>query len=133
MANDTAPQPQRAAWWARLATGEIRRIWVVKTGDFYHCAVEILTPEQEAARLRLAQLEFAATSHESPDAAQRAADTQALASIRGLVRRTANPREAFLFLGADDAALGALIEADPGLSSIPGDAWASRPVERIPE
>lgn len=126
---DSNPEsPPRSAWWARLATGEIRRIWVVKTGDFYHCALEVLTPEQEAARTRLSQL----GSVPAGDDEQRAADTRALAQIKGLVLRTANPREAFLFLGADDAALGALVEADPGLASIPGDAWTVRSSESLP-
>ena len=127
MSDSNAPVPQRTAWWARLATGELRRIWVIKTGDFYHCAVETLTPEQEAARALLAQLEYASAFEASPELVASAA--QVLAGIQGLVLRTANPRDAFVFLGADDAALGALIEADPGLSSIPAEAWAVRPVE----
>jgi hypothetical protein len=101
---------------------------VVKTGDFYHCAVEVLTPEQEAAKALLAQLEYTAALDGLAD--QLAAAAQILAAVRGLALRISNPRDAFLFLGADDAALGALVEADPGLSSIPEDAWAVRPAEQ---
>lgn len=123
MSEMSAPSPNGAAWWARLPSGELRRIWVTKAGEFFHCAVEILTPEQEEARIRLAQLGQGPPPAEGPDRHQIALDAQLLASIRGLVARTADPREAFIFLGGDDAALGALIEADAGLASIPLEVW----------
>lgn len=130
MKDNVVPAARGTAWWARLPSGDLRRIWVTKAGDFYHCAVEILTPEQEQARIRLARLGRRMGTLDGPVGERPENDAQLLAGIKGLVAKTADPREAFAFLGADDAALGALIEADAGLASIPKDAW-SRPA--VPE
>lgn len=94
------------AWCARMPNGGSRRVWVRKAGDHYYCARETCTAAQDAARMRI----FAA---EEAGAAVDAADVRAWRDAEFDVLRTQSDVEAWQFLGADDVARSALLEADP--------------------
>lgn len=104
--------PRGASWWARLPGGGVRRVWATRAGGHYFCALEECTPAQESARGRL----FAGPAADE-DEARRRADIECWSQARFDQLRTADPRAAFEFLGADEAARGALLAADPALAA----------------
>src|SRR5690349_10269643 len=52
--------PLVAGWWARLPDGGMRRIWATLADGIYRCRVEVCSPAQEEARMRLFQAVSAA-------------------------------------------------------------------------
>ena len=105
----------RAAWWTRLPNGNVRRVWVTRHCKAYHCQVKVMTPEQDAALQRLCGLEYALNTEGRHDEAELVEDARQLAQITISTLETTSARKALAFLGGDNAALQALIEADPAL------------------
>ena len=99
-----------AGWWSRLADGSIRRVLAHRAADVYVCVREICSPEEEAVRGRLA-------TPAAMTADELARDRALVAHIRCDFLRTPDPLEAFAFLGADDSARSALLEANPALTA----------------
>ena len=116
MTKSNGMQRREESWWVVLPDGRTRRIWVRKASDQFHCAREICTVEQEAARTRLAAAEAA---HEPLDPR----DVNAWRNAIFDVSRTPDVSEAWTFLGADAVAGAALRAADPLLD----DAFAATP------
>ena len=115
MAGSKDPRPDlEAAWWARLPAGGVRRVWVEKRGETNRCESKLNTAEQEAALQRLCGLEYVATA-DSSGAGALVADAQLLSGLEARSLETRDPNEAWTFLGADDAARNAMLDADPGL------------------
>lgn len=104
-----------SGWWTRLPDGSIRRVWVARKAQAYHCQVKTTTPEQEAALQRLAALDYGLDKRGRHDEDSLIGDARLLAEVAVATLRTTSARKALAFLGGDNAALLALIEADPSL------------------
>jgi hypothetical protein len=111
--------PEPASWWVTLPDGGVRRIWVRKEAEVFHCRIEICNALQEAARRRLFDAVFALQAEGTPPPAAAARDALTWATAVRRSLSTANVSEAYTFLGDDDAALNALIGADPALGAGP--------------
>lgn len=85
-------------------------MWACRNEAGYLCLRELSTPEQEAARASLAS--FA----EALPVQERERCLRLVARIDSSVLSTPNVSEAFAFLGADDSARSALLDAHPGLT-----------------
>lgn len=104
------PLPRGTGWWSLLEDGSIRRVWACRGEAGYVCLREISTPEQEAARASLASFAGALPAQE------RERCLGLVARIDCAVLGTPDLLEAFAFLGGDDSARSALLDADPRLA-----------------
>lgn len=104
--------PAGAGWWSRLDDGSIRRVWAYRSDDRYVCLREISSLAQEAARLRLSAPEGTLTPAEAAQA------RAMIAKIPCDIIKTPDVHEAFAFLGGDNSARSALMEANPELSGV---------------
>jgi hypothetical protein len=93
-----------------MPDGGTRRVWATKAGGFYFCAYEICDPVQEAARTRL----FAGPGA-AEDERQRRLDIETWSGAVFEQFRTRDAAAAYVFLGRDASARGALLAADPEL------------------
>lgn len=105
----------QSAWWSRLPDGGVRRVWVTRQGKTYHCQVKITTPAQEAALQRLCGLDYALTVDCRHEESELVEDARVLSAVSIGTLATTSARKALAFLGGDNAALQALIDADPSL------------------
>ena len=105
------------AWWARLADGGLRRVWATRTPDGLHCLREEYTCEQEAARRRLARMDYRRGPDGRPDEGELLLDARVLADVVCAELVTPDLEVALEFLGGDEAARHALRHADPNVTA----------------
>jgi hypothetical protein len=105
------------AWWARLADGGLRRVWVWKFDNGFRCLREEYSGEQEAARRRLSRLDYQRGPDGRPTEGELLLDARLVADVRCHALTTTDVAKAFDFLGSDDAARHALLSADASLDS----------------
>lgn len=112
---ETRASELRPSGWSRLPTGGVRRVWVTRHRKSYHCQVKVTTPEQEAALQRLCGLDYALNAAGGHDESEFVEDARVLSHVAVATLETTSARKALAFLGGDNAALQALVDADPSL------------------
>lgn len=112
--------PLVAGWWARLPDGGMRRIWATLADGIYRCRVEVCSPAQEEARMRLFQAVSAADALGRPLDHDGSADALVWSCSTFASLDTNDADEARHFLGDDELARCALAAAE-ALALIHGD------------
>ena len=108
---ESAESPGHPGWWARMADGGMKRLWVSKRNDAYACRIDSSSAEQEAERQRRFEEWEIAQAEDCKEPAS-SFDARVWASATISTLQTANAGEALAFLGDDDIAREAMRDAE---------------------